>query len=229
MILYLPLNCAKHNITRRKPNITAQQYNLPQANITEKTTCRNKSFFLAPRVGLEPTALWLTVIRSTDWANREYIWICLSYIIYNCLKGTKYLWNIFRFSFAVKTQNDVVSKNTNTKKEHQKVFFSGKAELKGYFYFIGDILAHARSIYLLRKFDITSFHSVAIWYKFLYLVAARQHIASKIYRVRSTYSKFRQEFISMKKRQISLLKSVFFSGSGEWTWTTDRTGMNRML
>ena len=47
VILYLPLNCAKHNITRRKPNITAQQYNLPQANITEKTTCRNKSFLLA--------------------------------------------------------------------------------------------------------------------------------------------------------------------------------------
>ena len=45
VILYLPLNCAKHNITRRKTNITAQQYNLPQANITEKTTCRNKSFF----------------------------------------------------------------------------------------------------------------------------------------------------------------------------------------
>ncbi|MBO5454492.1 MAG: hypothetical protein J6A69_11130, partial [Clostridia bacterium] len=36
VILYLPLNCANHNITRRKPNITAQQYNLPQANITEK-------------------------------------------------------------------------------------------------------------------------------------------------------------------------------------------------
>ena len=45
VILYLPLNCAKHNITRRKPNITEQQYNLPQANITEKTTCQNKSFF----------------------------------------------------------------------------------------------------------------------------------------------------------------------------------------
>ena len=63
----------------------------------------------------------------------------------------------------------------------------------------GDILANARSIYLLRKFDITSLHSVTIWYKFLFRVAARQHIASKIYRVRSTYSKFRQEFISLKK------------------------------
>ena len=51
VILYLPLNCAKHNITRRKPNITAQQYNLPQANITEKTTCRNKSFFLVRLTG----------------------------------------------------------------------------------------------------------------------------------------------------------------------------------
>ena len=36
VILYLPLNCAKHNITRCKPNITAQQYNSPKANITEK-------------------------------------------------------------------------------------------------------------------------------------------------------------------------------------------------
>ena len=53
VILYLPLNCAKHNITRRKPNITAQQYNLPQANITEKTTCRNKSFFLARLTGID--------------------------------------------------------------------------------------------------------------------------------------------------------------------------------
>ena len=73
VILYLPLNCAKHNITRRKPNITAQQYNLPQANITEKTTCRNKSFFLAPPVGLEPTTLRLTAACSTDWAKEEYV------------------------------------------------------------------------------------------------------------------------------------------------------------
>ena len=28
---------------------------------------------LAPRVGLEPTTSWLTVMRSTDWANEEYI------------------------------------------------------------------------------------------------------------------------------------------------------------
>ena len=27
----------------------------------------------APRVGLEPTTLWLTVRCSTDWANEEYI------------------------------------------------------------------------------------------------------------------------------------------------------------
>ena len=73
VILYLPLNCAKHNITRRKPNITAQQYNLPQANITEKTTCRNKSFFLAPPVGLEPTTTRLTAACSTDWAKEEYL------------------------------------------------------------------------------------------------------------------------------------------------------------
>ena len=37
VILYSPQNCAKRNITRRKPNITAKQYNSPQANITEKS------------------------------------------------------------------------------------------------------------------------------------------------------------------------------------------------
>ena len=45
-------NCAKHNITRYKPNITAMQYNLPKANITEKTTCLDKSFFLVGTIGL---------------------------------------------------------------------------------------------------------------------------------------------------------------------------------
>ena len=40
VILYSPLNCAKRNITRRKPNITATQYNSPKANITEKTAFR---------------------------------------------------------------------------------------------------------------------------------------------------------------------------------------------
>ena len=28
--------------------------------------------FLAPRAGLEPATSWLTVMRSTDWANEEY-------------------------------------------------------------------------------------------------------------------------------------------------------------
>ena len=55
VILYLPLNCAKHNITRRKPNITAQQYNLPQANLTEKATCQNKSLFLVRLMRFERT------------------------------------------------------------------------------------------------------------------------------------------------------------------------------
>ena len=30
------------------------------------------SFFLAPRAGLEPATSWLTVMRSTDWANEDY-------------------------------------------------------------------------------------------------------------------------------------------------------------
>ena len=34
------------DITRRKPNITVTQFNSPQANITEKSTCRSKCFFL---------------------------------------------------------------------------------------------------------------------------------------------------------------------------------------
>ena len=33
-------NCAKRNITRRKPNKTAKQYNSPQANITEGRTAK---------------------------------------------------------------------------------------------------------------------------------------------------------------------------------------------
>ena len=45
MMQFLPLNCAKHNITRRKPNITAQQYNLPQANITKKNDLSKQVVF----------------------------------------------------------------------------------------------------------------------------------------------------------------------------------------
>ena len=45
-------NCAKHNITRRKPNITAQQYNLPKANITEKRHPK-MSFFMVRLIGIE--------------------------------------------------------------------------------------------------------------------------------------------------------------------------------
>ena len=78
----------------------------------------------------------------------------------------------------------------------------------------GDILANARSIYLLRKFDITSLHSVTIWYKFLFRVAARQHIASKIYRVRSTYSKFVRNLYCWKKR------TEFFSTLFSWAHST---------
>ena len=71
VILYLPLNCAKHNITRRKPNITAQQYNLPQANITEKTTCRNKSFFLVRQKGLEPLTYWFVASHSIQLSYKR--------------------------------------------------------------------------------------------------------------------------------------------------------------
>ena len=61
----------------------------------------------------------------------------------------------------------------------------------------GDILtSFARYIFTLFKCDITPFHSVAIWYKFLYLVP-QAHIAlrSNISH-RKVYRKFRQEFIS---------------------------------
>ena len=33
-VLIFAINCAERNITRRKPNITATQYNSPKANIT---------------------------------------------------------------------------------------------------------------------------------------------------------------------------------------------------
>ena len=32
-----------------------------------------RKYFLAPRVGLEPTTYRLTAERSTNWANEEYI------------------------------------------------------------------------------------------------------------------------------------------------------------
>ena len=46
-----------------------------------KKPCKNKAFWhrlhfwpmrMAPRAGLEPATSWLTVMRSTDWANEEY-------------------------------------------------------------------------------------------------------------------------------------------------------------
>ena len=50
-----PLNCPKGNITRRKPNITAKQYNSPQANITENDKFQQKLVvFLVRATGLEP-------------------------------------------------------------------------------------------------------------------------------------------------------------------------------
>ena len=60
----------------------------------------------------------------------------------------------------------------------------------------------ARAIYFLRKFNMFFSRSNPLPYKNKFqkkLVAERKHIASKIYRVRSTYRKFRQEFISTKK------------------------------
>ena len=63
---------------------------------------------------------------------------------------------------------------------------------------LGDILAHARAIYLLRKFDIISLRSIAIWYKFLFS-SRRDILHSSGYIVPKVYRKFRQEFISLKK------------------------------
>ena len=58
-----PFNCAKHNITRRKPNITAQQYNLPQGKYTcshqNKKTSDGCLFVLVGTIGLEPMTLCL--------------------------------------------------------------------------------------------------------------------------------------------------------------------------
>ena len=43
------------NTTRRKPNITAKQYNSPKANITEKSTsAMQMCFFLEAPPGIEP-------------------------------------------------------------------------------------------------------------------------------------------------------------------------------
>jgi len=43
------------NVTRRKPNITAKQYNSPQANITEKSHSRKRmAFFLVHPYKIDP-------------------------------------------------------------------------------------------------------------------------------------------------------------------------------
>ena len=42
---------------------------------------------MAPRVGLEPTTLWLTVICSTDWANEEYSLFSYPFSEYILLKN----------------------------------------------------------------------------------------------------------------------------------------------
>ena len=59
VILYLPLNCAKHNITRCNPNITVQQYKLAKGKYNWKKTSEDV-FFLVPETGIEPVRL-LTV------------------------------------------------------------------------------------------------------------------------------------------------------------------------
>ena len=62
------------------------------------------------------------------------------------------------------------------------------------------------------------------------LVAARQHIECvSTYRVCKTYRKSRTRFISTKKRQISLSKSVFFSGSPSLTRTNDNNELKPTL
>ncbi len=78
------------------------------------------------------------------------------------------------------------------------------------------------SIFFYHKIDMF-FVSLKTRYD-INLVAARQHIECvSTYRVCKTYRKSRTRFISTKKRQISLSKSVFFSGGRGWIRTTEVT------
>ena len=54
------------NITRQRRISLHSNTTRRKANITEKSTCDCKCFFLAPPVGLEPTTLRLTAACSTD-------------------------------------------------------------------------------------------------------------------------------------------------------------------
>ena len=51
---YIRPSCPQGNITWRKPNITAKQYNSPKANITEKDLIFRQGLFLAEDEGFEP-------------------------------------------------------------------------------------------------------------------------------------------------------------------------------
>ena len=63
------ISCLRRKyIIRRKPYII-----LRQQYIMMHKAALGDLFLLAPPVGLEPTASWLTVTRSTDWAKEEYV------------------------------------------------------------------------------------------------------------------------------------------------------------
>ncbi len=53
------------NTTWREPNITAKQYNSPQANRTEKSTCICKCFFLELLIRFELMTSSLPMTCST--------------------------------------------------------------------------------------------------------------------------------------------------------------------
>ena len=63
----LTFPCGKATLHRAKPCFTscfATRFMHRQVRFIEKSTCRSKCFFLAPRTGLEPVTSWLTVMRS---------------------------------------------------------------------------------------------------------------------------------------------------------------------
>ena len=72
--------CDVFRITCRRHTSRAKRTSLPED--TSRSACGTHrwkkpvtfvtGFFLAPRAGLEPATSWLTVMRSTDWANEEY-------------------------------------------------------------------------------------------------------------------------------------------------------------
>ena len=80
-------NCAKHNITRHQPNITAKQYNSPKANITEKTFLLSQKGFFGPPGGINPPSAYFFLTAMPLRTSRLKTWHCHVFLTPLTLSG----------------------------------------------------------------------------------------------------------------------------------------------